>query len=631
MKRYLLIAVAVWGFTACKAGGSGGTENPGIAGTTGASGTTGGAGTAGGAGTIGSAGSTGGAGTTGGAGATGTAGTTGTGGTAGTTGSAGATGSAGRGGTTGNAGTTGTAGTTGNAGTTGTGGAATADQNVPERNKNPSRDGHFVQPTITKAAAGMMMADAAFNTAATFTGNVAASPLFLDGPSGGLFIIPTGSGDVIARTERGMMAWTRNIGAPATAMIGCSSSSTPPLGILSTPAIDVQSRTIYVAGITGNASGVMAQIASAINADDGTVKSGWPVNLSTAVSFDHKIHNQRGALSLVGGILYVPYGSYNADCGSYRGRVVTIDTANPTTIGQWQASDMGDGIWASGGMASDGSGVFAVTGNTVPLFSTVATHGDSEQVTRITGMGTKADFFYPSNWMSMDTGDFDLGAVNPMVITLPGATPSKLVVAIAKDGKGFLLDADQLRGTSSGNAAGGQKLMFTVAANTAVFGAPSAPASYRTASGTYVVITMNMASGCPGGGTGRQVVAVRIAPNPLAATIAWCAPMSGGPTSPIATTTDGTSDAIVWFTSNNQLRGVDGDTGAMIYGGTTACGGSIQKWTSPIAVKGRIVAAANDRLCAWGVPGALTQAQAAPAKAGKHKREVAVTTRSTGL
>ena len=274
-------------------------------------------------------------------------------------------------------------------------------------------------------------------------------------------------------------------------------------------------------------------------------------------------------------------------------------------------------------MASDGNGVFAVTGNTVPLFSTVATHGDSEQVTRITGMGTKADFFYPTNWMSMDTGDFDFGATNPMLITVPGATPSKLVVAIAKDGKGYLLDADQLRGTTSGNAAGGQKLMFSLGANTAVFGAPAGPASYRTASGTYVVITINMASGCPGGGTGRQVVALRIAPNPLAATIAWCAPMSGGPTSPIATTTDGTSDAIVWFTSSSQLRGVDGDTGAMIYGGTTACGGTIQKWTAPIAVKGRIVAAADGRLCAWGIPGALTE-KSEPTKALKGaKRKLA--------
>ena len=68
---------------------------------------------------------------------------------------------------------------------------------------------------------------------------------------------------------------------------------------------------------------------------------------------------------------------------------------------------------------------------------------------------------------------------------------------------------------------------------------------------------------------------------------------------------------------------MDGDTGAMIYGGTTACAG-VQKWTSPIAVKGRIIAGGNGRLCAWGIPGALTQAHTAPAKTAKHKRTVAI-------
>ena len=55
-----------------------------------------------------------------------------------------------------------------------------------------------------------------------------------------------------------------------------------------------------------------------------------------------------------------------------------------------------------------------------------------------------------------------------------------------------------------------------------------------------------------------------------------------------------------------QLRGVDGDTGAVIYSATNSCAG-VAKWTSPIAVKGRIVVAGNGRLCAWGIPGALTQ------------------------
>ena len=53
--------------------------------------------------------------------------------------------------------------------------------------------------------------------------------------------------------------------------------------------------------------------------------------------------------------------------------------------------------------------------------------------------------------------------------------------------------------------------------------------------------------------------------------------------------------------SGGQLKGVDGDTGAAVYSGTSSCAG-VQKWTSPIAVKGRIVVAGDGRLCAWRLP-----------------------------
>src|SRR5437667_165443 len=98
-----------------------------------------------------------------------------------------------------------TTGTGGSAGTTGT-----TDQSVLERNKNPSRDGLFVQPTLTKTMAMAMAADTNFNNAASFTStvtngaNVAASPVYLDGANGaGLFLIPTAGGDVVARKEDG--------------------------------------------------------------------------------------------------------------------------------------------------------------------------------------------------------------------------------------------------------------------------------------------------------------------------------------------------------------------------------------------------------------------------------------------
>jgi len=192
--------------------------------------------------------------------------------------------------------------------------------------------------------------------------------------------------------------------------------------------IDASTKTIYVAGIVGSASAVTGQIASAIDIPTGTVKSGWPVKVHTAASFDPTIHNQRSALSLLNGFLYIPYAGYVGDCGSYHGRVVSINTSTPTTVAQWSTGDMGGGIWASGGMASDGTSLFVSTGNYVPLETAPATHTDSEEVVRITGTGTKSDFFYPTNWSSYDDNDGDVGSTNPMLITVAGATPSQLVL-----------------------------------------------------------------------------------------------------------------------------------------------------------------------------------------------------------
>src|SRR6266404_2726433 len=60
---------------------------------------------------------------------------------------------------------------------TGAGGAIDLDASVLERNKHPSRDGHFVQPTLTKALAAKMALDSGF--LALFKGAMYASPLYL--------------------------------------------------------------------------------------------------------------------------------------------------------------------------------------------------------------------------------------------------------------------------------------------------------------------------------------------------------------------------------------------------------------------------------------------------------------------
>ncbi len=489
------------------------------------------------------------------------------------------------------------AGAGGSNATGGAGGGGSGSASVLERNNHPSRDGHFLQPALTKAKAATIARDTGF--AGTFTGSMWASPLYLEnGPAGkGVFFAVTTGNDVIALDEvTGSVIWMKNIGSsPQSSGAGCGSIH--PIGILSTPVIDPQTRTIYVAGAIGTTT-IMRHEVHALSVDDGTEKAGWPVDAATAnaatASFSVMPQNQRSALSLVGGTLYVAYGGHVGDCGNYHGWVLGISAANPKMSGAWSTGGVGEGIWAAGGMASDGNGVFAMTGNST---AGVATHLDSEEVVRLTGLAaftrSNANTYFPITWRTMDSADADLGSNSPVYVQVPGATPSSYIVAISKDGHMFLLDSTNLGGMN------GHVVDFSVAASGMSIHA--VPAAYTTAAGVHVTFSTDTGAMCPTGmANGPMIMSVLIpAGSPPVPRVVWCAALTGPEvTSPIATTTNGSADAIVWYMSNNSLVGVDGDTGATVVTSSDTCTG-IRRWTSPIAVKGRIVVGGDGNLCSW--------------------------------
>jgi hypothetical protein len=593
MKRALLVGF-LWLPLACTSGNGGhNVGSPGTAGnSTGAAGagnTTGGSPGTGGESTgPGTGGSTPGtAGSTAGSGGPGVAGSAG-GNQGGTPGTGGAT--AGTGGLTGIAGSTGVAGA-------GTGGVPPADTStsVLERNKHPSRDGAFVQPTLTKAKAATMALDA--NFMANFNGGMWASPLYMaNGPNGkGAFFAVTTSNMVYALDETtGAIIWMHSIGMASNSTgAGCGDG---PIGISGTPVIDAKTRTLYVAGGVGD--GVMRHEVHALNIDDGmekTTPAGWPVLVngmkSGGTSFTQNVENQRGSLSLVNGILYIPYGGYNGDCGGYHGWVIAIDTTDPTKTGAWATGGQGEAIWAAGGMASDGTNIFATTGN-----GRVPAHLDSEEIVRLTGLATVDTMtgrFWATDYQNMDGGDADLGASSPVYFELPGATPSTLVAAVAKNGSFYVANSKNLGG------AGGAVITMkaTNSNNNDGTSVRTAMATYQTAMGRYVLFNGNVPK-CPMGSNGSIMSILMKPAAPPTATIAFCAP-GGTSTSPITTSTDGTSETVIWYMSNNKLIGADGDTGAMIFGGGTGTCSNVRRWTSPIAVNGRIVVGGDGHLCSW--------------------------------
>ncbi len=147
----------------------------------------------------------------------------------------------------------------------------------------------------------------------------------------------------------------------------------------------------------------------------------------------------RGALALVNGIVYMTYSGYLGDCGNYHGWVIGVDINNPANVHGWATTAMGGGIWGYSGVVSDGTNMFVITGNT---FNTGGNWMGGEAIIRLqagpTWTGQPTDYWAPVNRFSLDNSDTDLGGVSAMLIDVPGATPSQLVLALGKDGNALL-------------------------------------------------------------------------------------------------------------------------------------------------------------------------------------------------
>ena len=171
-----------------------------------------------------------------------------------------------------------------------------------------------------------------------------------------------------------------------------------------------------------------------LNTDTGDINPGWPVDVGevavfNGTTFTPSAQAQRPALGIVDNILYVPYGGL-FDCTPYHGWLVGVPINNPAGVVAWATSAIGGSVWGVGGVASDGTNPFITTGNT---FNTGGNWMGGEAVIRFQPgpifTGSPADYWAPLNWLTLDNNDNDLGSCGPLLVDVPGATPSALVVA----------------------------------------------------------------------------------------------------------------------------------------------------------------------------------------------------------
>jgi hypothetical protein len=452
---------------------------------------------------------------------------------------------------------------------------------VLEFHKSPTRDGVYVDGAFA-ASTGVKTLHLDTTFSVTVTGNVYAQPLYVqNGPNGGeMFIVATEANHLVAVDATGKVLWDNPIGPAVSSGLPCGNVS--PLGITGTPVIDTASTppTIYFDTMTTGPKHVIHGVSLV---DGKTEQSGFPIDVSAKITgFDSPHQSQRGALLLLNNILYVPYGGHYGDCQPYYGYVVGVPLSSPGSLISWHTKAIQGGIWASGGVASDGTSIFAATGNTA---GTGGTWGDGEGILKLTSMltftGQGTDYFTPSAWATYDATDNDLGTTGPVLFQISGA---RYALALGKDSTLYLLNRDNLGGV-------GGALSSTVVASGGLYGAG---AVYTTSQGTYVAFRGTPA-GCPAGTGGGNLGAAKITPGtPPTAKVVWCV-AEGGLGSPIATTTDGTGNVIVWD-ANTRLYGYDGDTGMKVFlggGAGDVMAARMHKFGSPIVANGRIVIATS--------------------------------------
>ncbi|MEZ4407148.1 MAG: PQQ-binding-like beta-propeller repeat protein [Polyangiales bacterium] len=469
-----------------------------------------------------------------------------------------------------------------------TGGAAVTTFQFDPQRTGANRAETRLTPASVRAGFGRVTA-----FAPTLDGDTYAQPLYLPsvmvgGASRELLFVATQANTVFALDAlTGETVWRQSLGAPVPRSRQPCGNLNSGTGVLGTPVIDPAAGTLYA--VSYNSDGGLQFRLHALDVATGMERAGYPAPLappmSNGSSFDPAPSQQRGALTLNQGRVYVPFGGLYGDCGLYHGWVVGVDTANPSSQVSFATPGRGSGIWAVGGGSVDEAGaMYVATGNSTPLGG--HTPGSlGEFVLRLglgaSGptfqMGANADYFSPSNARALDLQDLDIGSNGPVV--LPAVGSARYLFQAGKAGVAYLLDRANLGGVGGGDGTTGEGAFSARLFAGGVFGAAAA---WSDGASTYVFIPgRGSASGCSARG-GVMAARVEVSGGAPRLTTAWCSGTISNPNPP-AVSSNGNADGIVWVAGvTPTLRAYELSTGTEIFSDAPP---SVRQWT-PLTVAG---------------------------------------------
>jgi len=470
--------------------------------------------------------------------------------------------------------------------------AMAAPADVLTYHADAARGGHYQADGLTWAAAAHLQPDPGFD--GRVPGHIYAQPLFWQAQQGGpeLVIVAT-EDDVVAALDAtsGQIVWQTRVGAPVPATaLPCTNID--PLGITGTPVIDPARNAVFFDAFVAGADGPRHEV-FALRLSDGTVLPGWPVDVGAALSargvhFMPRDQNQRAALALLNGHVFVGFGGHTGDCGDYHGVVIGLATTSPRLTGAWVSRGRKAGIWAPGGISVADGKLYFATGNSERDATPAAPWDDGIGAFRATAALSHSndphDFFAPIDHATLDDEDLDLGGTVPLPVDL--ANGMRRLIAMGKDGKAYLLDRDNLGGI------GGALAVRRVADGSVI----QAPVVYR-ARGETLVAFRTPGALCPDGQSTTAVVALAIDPAGLRPI--WCAPIDGRGI-PSVTTATAEADPIVWVAGaegDERLHGFRGDTGQAVFTSDKLPG--LRHFVTPLVGDGRLYLAGDGRVFAF--------------------------------
>jgi len=237
----------------------------------------------------------------------------------------------------------------------------------------------------------------------------------------------------------------------------------PFVGITGTPVIDVNASTLYVVAATQTIA-LNPSYSHMVYALDLTTGSkiqlaGVGVILTPNVLFESLLEDQRPALLLDNGTVYIAFGTYGGQCAGeitceYHGWLFGYDSASLQQTGAFEVTPnaIQGGIWQSGGGPSVDShhNLFVVTGNGPP--NNGMNYSDGFLRLGTNGGLSVTDYFIPCDqgqgWGVDPNAVLQSGSTAPVLLPdSAGSAPQpRLLIAGSKEGFLYVVNRDAMGG-----------------------------------------------------------------------------------------------------------------------------------------------------------------------------------------